>query len=109
MVLLSTGFPARLSDAGGLTVEQIKAPNHAAVPAAGFDTDSAEDLLAEVAEPAETTDDDETERCLLPFGSVLPLDVPAVGSQAGLYESPVNRALTAFRLRAFSGRGSPSA
>lgn len=69
----------------------------------------AEGLHQEVVELPEPTDDDESKRCLLRLGAVLPLDVPAFGRETGLYESAADRALTPFRLRAFSPRGSPSA
>lgn len=69
----------------------------------------AERFHQEVVELLEPTDDDETKRCLLRLGVVLPIDVPAFGRETGLYESAADRALTPFRLRAFSPRGSPSA
>lgn len=115
MVLLSGSYLARLAGTDCLTrqidhrVEQIEAPNDIAVPMAGLDIGSAADLLEDVVEVAEATDDDATKHCFLLFNVVLRLDVPAFGSQAGLYESSGDRALTPFRLRAFSGRGSPSA
>jgi hypothetical protein len=62
-----------------------------------------------VIELAEPTDDDETKHRLLLLDAVLRFDVSALRSQTGLYESAADRALTPFRLRAFSGRGSPSA
>ena len=112
--LLGGSSPTRLAGTDWLTrpiddrVEQVKAPNHTAVPMLSFDSQLAEDLHKEVVELTEPTDDDETERCLL-LGVGLPFDVPTLGRQAGLYESSADRALTPFRLRAFSGRGSPSA
>ena len=86
-------------------VEQIEAPNHTAVPMVCLDIRFTEDPLEKVVELAKRTDDDETKTCLLR------LDVAAFGSQTGVSESSAGRALalTPFRLRAFSSRGSPSA
>jgi hypothetical protein len=115
MVLLSGSSPTRLAGTDWLTrqfddrVEQIEAPNHTPVPMVSLDIRFAEGPHEEVAELLESTDDDETERCLLRLDAALRLDVPAFVSQTGLYESSANRALTPFRLRAFSSRGTPSA
>lgn len=111
MMLPCSGAPARLTGTARLTrqianhVEQIKAPNHVAVPIGGLKASLAEDLLEEVVEAAEATDDDETQHCILRF------DVVVFGMQTGRYESSTGRAQapTPFRLRAFSNRGSPSA
>lgn len=77
----------------------------------GIDTDVAEDPYDEAVEFAERADDDETERYLLRFDIFRRFNVAASGNHSGLYESSTDRAqaLTPFRLRAFSGRGSPSA
>lgn len=115
MALLSGSSPTRLASTDRLTrsindrVERIEAPNRTAVQMVSLDFRFAEGLHEEVAELSETTDDDEIERCLLVLDAVLRLDVPTFGSQTGLYESPADRARAPFRLRAFSGRGSPSA
>ena len=115
MVLLSGSSPTRPAGTDRLTqqiddrVEQIEAPNQTAVPMVSLDTRFSEGLHEEVVELLEPTDDDENERCLLRSNVALRLDVPAFGSQTGLYESPADRALTPFRLRAFSSRGAPSA
>lgn len=113
MGVLSGNSPARLADTDWLTrhiddrVEQIKAPDHTALPMVSLDTRFAEDFLDEVVELAETTDDDETRHCPLLLDTVPRFG----GNQTGLYESSADRALalTPFRLRAFSTRGSPSA
>lgn len=115
MALLSGSSPTRLAGTDWLTrpiddrVEQIEAPNDTAAPMVSLDIPFAEGLHKEVVELTERTDDDETERCRLRLDVVLPLDVPTFGSQARLYESSADRALTPFRLRALSTRGSPSA
>ncbi|MCX6608294.1 MAG: hypothetical protein NTV52_32545 [Acidobacteria bacterium] len=113
MVLFSGSAPTRLGDTGWLTrqiddrVEQIEAPNHTTVPMVPLDIRFAEghlkDVVEEVAELPEPTDDDETEYCLVR------LDVAAFAGQPGLYGSSAYRAISSFRLRAFSSRGSPSA
>jgi hypothetical protein len=109
MALLSGSSPAPLAGADWLTrqihdrVEQVQAPNHTAVPTVRLDIGVAEELLDESVELAEPADDDETKHYLLPLDAV-----SAFLSQTGLYESSADRALTPFRLRAFSSRGSPS-
>ena len=107
MVLLCGSSPTRLAGTDSRQIddriEQIEAPNHTAVPMVRLDIRFAEDLLEEVVELAEPTDDDETKHYLLRLG------VAVLGSQPGLYESSADRALTQFRLHAFSSRGSPSA
>jgi len=109
MVLISGGSPARLAGADWLTrqiddrVEQIEAPM------VSLDLLSVESLPEEVAEVTESTDDDETERRHLPLEVALRFDLAVLESQTGLSESSAARALTPFRLRAFSTRGSPSA
>jgi hypothetical protein len=114
ITLLSFGSPARPAGSSGLTrqfdnrVEQIEAPDPTPVSMVPFDARFAENLHQEVAEPPEPTDDDETCRCLLRLGVVLQFDLPAFGIQSGLDESSAGRERTPFRLRAFSGRGSPS-
>lgn len=111
MVFFSGSSLTRLAGTDWLTrqiddrVERIEAPNHIAVPMVALDTRFAESLHKEVVDLPETTDDDEFEYCILRLDVVPPLDVAA----CGLYESSVDRALTPFRLRAFSTRGSPSA
>ena len=102
MVLLSGSSPASPAGADGATrpmddrIEQIEAPHHTAVPMARFDIRVAEDL-------PEPTDEYESKTCLPR------LAVAALGSQAAFYESPADRVLTRFQLRAFSTRGSPLA
>lgn len=108
MALLSGSVPAHPVGADGLTrqvcdrVEQVPGLNHATAPVSRLDIRFAEDLLEEGVELAEPTDDDETKHYLPRSG------VAAFKSQAGLYETSVDRAVTRFRLRAFSSRGSPS-
>ena len=115
MVLVTGSSPTRLAGTDRLTrqsddrVEQIEAPNQTAAPMARLDSRFAEDLLDDVVELAEAREDDETKHCLLQSDAVQQLDVPALSSQTGLYESSADRAVTRFRLRAFSSRGSPSA
>ena len=109
MVLLSGSSPTRQMGTDWTTrqiddrVEQAQTPNQPTVPMLRLDIRFAEDLLDELVEPDEPGDDDESKN------DVLRSDVAAFGSQTGLYESSPNRALTRFRLRAFSSRGSPSA
>lgn len=115
MVLLSGSSPAPAAGTGGVTrqidgcLEQIEAPNHAAVPMACFDIRVAENRFQEMVELAEPTDDDKTKNILLPLDAARRFGVAALGSQTGLYESPADRVLTRFQLRAFSTRGSPLA
>jgi len=112
MVLLSGSSPTRLASTTRQIdhrVERIEAPNHTAVPMVSLDTRTSEGLHDQVGELPERTDDDETERCLLRLIVALRLDVPAFGSQTDLNELSADRALTPFRLRAFSSRGTPSA
>jgi hypothetical protein len=117
--LLSGSSPTEVAGTNWLTrqldhrVEQIEAPRHTAVPLVPRDIRLVEGHLVEghhgeIVETAELTDGDQREHCLLPF-EFLRLNVVALASQTGLYESPDDRALTPFRLRGFSTRGSPSA
>ncbi len=87
----------------GRSAEQI-ASSQAVAPIDGIDVCLAEDFHEEVVELTENTDDDETKHLHLPVG------ILAFGSQSVLYELSADRerALTPFRLRAFSNRGSPS-
>lgn len=120
MGLLSGIFPALLADTHWPTrqiddrVGQIEAPNHASVSVVCLYSRSAEELPSKPGEPADPmdvdetdvdeTDDDETDDYILGSGSA------AFRNRTGLYESPADRAaLAPFRLRAFPGRGSPSA
>ncbi len=113
-VLLSGGFPAPPSGADGLIrpvaerVEPLEAPNRSAAPLVSFDSGVADDLHQEVVELTEGTDDDETGRHLL-LEVGLGFSVPVLEGQTGLCETATDRGLTPFRLRAFSGRGSPRA
>ena len=102
-LLIGADWLARNSDD---RVEQTEAQTQTAGPLASLDV-----LFAEGSheETAETTDDDETERCLLYFDVFGPIDIPALGSHAGLYELSSERAQSPFRLRAFPTRGSPAA
>jgi hypothetical protein len=105
-VLLSGSAPAQLAGTDWLArqidnrVEQIEAPDHTAAPMAPLDIRATEGPLSnsEQGDLPELTDDDETEYCLLR------LDVAALGSQSGRYESSADRALIRLRLRAFSTR-----
>ena len=115
MGLLSGSPPTRLAGTDWPTrqiddrVEQIDAPNHTAVPMVCLDIRFAEDLPNELVEPAEPTDDDETDEDETKH-YILRSDLAAFGSPTGLYESSADRAaLTRFQLLAFSSRGSPSA
>lgn len=114
MALLSGSSPTQLAGTDRLTrqiddrVEQIAAPNHPAVPMAPLGIRSAEGFLVEAVELLEPTED-ETKHYLTRLDVALRTDVAALGSETGLYESSAERALTPFRLRAFPGRGSPSA
>jgi hypothetical protein len=115
MGLLSGSPPTRLAGTDWPTrqiddrVEQIEAPNHTAVPMVCLDIRFAEDLPNELVEPAEPTDDDETDEDETKH-YILRSDLAAFGSPTGLYESSADRAaLTRFQLLAFSSRGSPSA
>ena len=101
--LAGTDGPARQIDN---RVQQIEALNHPPVPMIFPAIRFAKGLHQEL---AEATDDDETERCLVRFDGVLPLHIPAFAAETGLDQSSADRALTPFRLRAFSTRGSPSA
>ncbi|HEU0121135.1 MAG TPA: hypothetical protein VFQ91_11470 [Bryobacteraceae bacterium] len=109
MVFLSGSSPSQMGGAGSLArqtldrVEQMEASHPPAVPIVPLEIGSEEDVLEEVVELAETTDDDYTDHWLLP------LDVAAFGLQTGRYEWSADQALalTPFRLRAFSNRGSP--
>lgn len=110
MVVLSGSSPTQLAGTDRLTrqidhrVEQSTTPNHTAGPMVRLDIYSGKDLLKDLVEPAEPTDDDETKH-YLPR-----LDIAAAGvGQTGVYESSADQAPTPFRLRAFSSRGSPSA
>jgi hypothetical protein len=73
------------------------------------DTLPEEDLHQEVVDLPEDTDDDRTGHCLLLSDVALRFAAAASRSHTGFYESPAVRALTPFRVRAFSTRGSPSA
>ena len=115
MALLVVSPTSRPGSADWLTqqiderVEQYESPDQTDVPMEVLDVRFAEDLHEEVVELTESTDDDETARCLLQFDEVPALDVPTLESHNGFSESSSGRALTPFRLRAFSTRGSPSA
>lgn len=108
MVLLSVGSPAQPEGTDWLTrqidgrVELTEPSNHTAVPMPPLDIRFAEGIDEERNELFEATDDDETAHALLR------LDIAALESQTGLYESSADRAPTPFRLRVFSSRGSPS-
>lgn len=112
ILFLSVSSPAQLAGTDWLTrqiedrAERVEALNQTAVQMVSLDSQFAENLLEEVAEPA---DDDETKYCSLQLDVILRLDVASLGSRTSLYESSPDRALTQFRLRAFSSRGSPSA
>jgi len=113
VVLLGGSTSARLVGADWLDrqiddrIEQIKAPNDTAVPIGSLAIRSADDLHEEMAELLEAIEEeDETDHSLLevPRFALVPFAI-----RKGLYESSAHRAITAFRLRVFSGRGSPSA
>lgn len=102
-LLIGADWLARNSDD---RVEQTEAQTQTAGPLASLDVLFAEDRHEET---AETTDDDETERCLLCFDVLGPIGMPALRNQAELHESSFERPLTPVRLRAFPTRGSPAA
>ena len=112
VVLLGGSSPARLAGADWLDrqiddrIEQIKAPNHTALPTGSLAMRSADDLHEEMVEVLEAVEEDETDHSLL---EVPRLEFSPFGIRKGLYESSANRVITVFRLRVFSGRGSPSA
>lgn len=112
MVFLSGSSPTPLAGTDWLTrqidnsVEQFEAPNQTAVPTASLEIRLAEGLHDQVVDLLEPADDDESKHCLQ---VVRRLNLAPFGSQMGLRESSADRALSPFRLRAFSSRGSPSA
>lgn len=114
MGLLSGSSPTRLAGADWPArqiddrVEQMESPNYAAVPMVCLETRAAEDFPEELAEPAESRDDETDEDETRSY--ILRSDLAAFRSQTGLHDSPADRAApTPFRLLVFSTRGSPSA
>ncbi len=112
VVLLGGSSPARLAGADWLDrqiddrIEQIKAPNHTAVPMGSLAIRSADDLHEETVELLEAIEEDETDHSLM---EVPRFEFAPFGIRKGLYGSSAYRAISSFRLRVFSGRGSPSA
>lgn len=111
-VLLSGSSPTRRAGSDGHTrqfgghVRHAASRNHTVLPIAPLAIACAKRHHAEVGELPELTDDDDSQHCIL---VVLRLDGAPFASESSLYDSSADRALSPFRLRAFSTRGSPSA
>ncbi len=107
IALFSGSSPTPLSGTDSPTlhashrVGQIEATHHTAEPTLHLDTRFRDQLFDKLVEPDESTDDDDDY-------VLVRSDIPAVSGQTSLYASSASRALTPFRLLAFSTRGSPS-